>query len=50
MEPMIRVENLNKVFDAKSGKVDAVRNINFEIEKGDIFGNIGLSGAGKKVH
>lgn len=49
MEPMIRVENLSKVFDAKSGKVDAVRNINFKIEKGDIFGIIGLSDAGKST-
>lgn len=49
MEPIIKVENLTKTFTAKSGNVEAVRNVNFEVEKGDIFGIIGLSGAGKST-
>lgn len=49
MEPIIRVENISKTFDAKNGQVEAVRNISFSIEKGDIFGIIGLSGAGKST-
>ena len=44
MEPMIQVENLCKSFSTKNGTVEAARNISFSIEKGEIFGIIGLSG------
>ena len=46
---MIRVENISKTFQAKNGQVEAVKNISFSVEKGDIFGLIGLSGAGKST-
>ena len=49
MTPIIKVENLNKTFNAKSGNVEAVKNVSFEVGKGDIFGIIGLSGAGKST-
>lgn len=41
---MITLENINKVY---SNGLHAVKNVNLKIEKGDIFGIIGLSGAGK---
>ncbi len=49
MEPMIQVENLCKRFETKGGTVEAAKNISFSIEKGEIFGIIGLSGAGKST-
>lgn len=49
MEPIIRVENICKTFQTSAGTVEAVKNMSFSIEKGDIFGLIGLSGAGKST-
>lgn len=46
---MIQVENLCKRFNTKGGTVEAAKNISFSIEKGEIFGIIGLSGAGKST-
>ena len=46
---MIRVEHLNKVFQSSAGNVIAAEDISFSVEKGDIFGIIGLSGAGKST-
>lgn len=46
---MIRIEKLNKVFKDKNGDVHALRDIEINIEKGDIYGIIGLSGAGKST-
>lgn len=46
---MIELQNVSKVFDTVSGSVDAVSNVSLKIEKGDIFGIIGLSGAGKST-
>lgn len=49
MGPIIRVDHVSKTFHAKNGQVEAVKDISFDIEKGDIFGIIGLSGAGKST-
>ncbi len=49
MEPLIRVEQLCKEFQTKDGTFAALNNISFSIDKGDIFGVIGLSGAGKST-
>lgn len=45
----ISIKNLSKSFVDKNGEVVALDNINLDIEKGDIFGIIGMSGAGKST-
>lgn len=48
-EPIIRIENLTKTFSAQNGVVEALHDVSFLVEKGDIYGIIGLSGAGKST-
>lgn len=44
---MIVIKNLYKTYDQGGRKVEAVKDANIEIAKGEIFGVIGFSGAGK---
>lgn len=46
---MITIQNLNKTFNTPYGKIQVLKDINLEIKKGDIFGIIGFSGAGKST-
>ncbi len=48
-EPIIRIEGLCKTFGAGDGAVEALKDIDLTVERGDIFGIIGLSGAGKST-
>lgn len=45
MEPIIKVEGLKKYF----GDVKAVDDISFQVEKGELFGFLGVNGAGKST-
>ncbi len=49
MEPIIRVEHLSKEFGTKGGGVHALNDVSLTIDKGDIYGIIGMSGAGKST-
>ncbi|PGS46595.1 methionine ABC transporter ATP-binding protein [Bacillus sp. AFS041924] len=44
---MIRVEHLVKEYTTKKSKIIGVRDVSLTIEKGEIFGIVGYSGAGK---
>jgi sodium transport system ATP-binding protein len=45
---MIETKNLTKIFeDKKRGRITAVDNVNISVNKGEIFGLLGLNGAGK---
>ena len=46
---MIKLKNINKIFEIKGKKLTALDNVNLEIPKGQICGVIGASGAGKST-
>ena len=46
---LIELNHLTKTFKGKTQTVDALKDINLQIEQGDIFGIIGMSGAGKST-
>ncbi len=49
MSAIIELQALNKTFGSGENQVNALQNVSISIEKGDIFGIIGLSGAGKST-
>ena len=46
---MITLKNVSKTYETKDGTVHALQDVNLTINKGDIFGIIGMSGAGKST-
>lgn len=45
----IRLEHISKIYETKEKRVEAVKNVNLQIDKGKIVGIIGFSGAGKST-
>ncbi|MDF2607519.1 MAG: methionine transporter ATP-binding protein [Bacillales bacterium] len=44
---MIKLSNVNKIYKLKNSNIHAVKDVNLNINEGEIFGIIGYSGAGK---
>ncbi|WP_148410107.1 ABC transporter ATP-binding protein [Murimonas intestini] len=47
MNPVLKVENLQKFYKTKGAVTKAVNNISFEVERGEYIGIMGASGSGK---
>lgn len=49
MDDIIRLVDVDKIFETKIEKVHALKRLNLSVTEGDIFGIIGHSGAGKST-
>ncbi|MDO9522306.1 MAG: ABC transporter ATP-binding protein [Methanocorpusculum sp.] len=49
MDPLLQLENLSVSFTTPDGKVQAVRDVSLELNKGEILAIVGESGCGKTV-
>ena len=49
MGNILEVKNLSVSFDSSQGEVEAVRDVSFELKKGEVLAIVGESGCGKSV-
>ncbi len=49
MNTILRVEHLRTQFKTDNGTVEAVNDVNFSVQKGEVLGIVGESGSGKTV-
>lgn len=49
MEKLLEVRNLSVSFESTKGEVQAVRNVSFSLDKGEVLAIVGESGCGKSV-
>ena len=46
---MIDLVDVSKTYHSKNGDINALKDVNLHVDKGEIYGIIGLSGAGKST-
>lgn len=49
MEPILQLKHLSISFDTSNGEVEAVRDVNLSLQKGEVLAIVGESGCGKTV-
>lgn len=49
MKEILKIENISKIYQAKNGEIEALKNINFKVDEGEFVSIIGPSGCGKST-
>lgn len=47
MNQVLKLENISKIYQAKNGEIEALKNINLNVEEGEFVSIIGPSGSRK---
>ena len=48
-DQLMKIEHVSMCFSTRKGNITAIKNLNFEVKKGDRVGILGLNGAGKST-
>ena len=49
MKELLKIENISKIYQAKNGEIEALKDISFTVKQGEFVSIIGPSGCGKST-
>ena len=49
MKDLLKIEKISKIYQAKNGEIEALKDINFGVREGEFVSIIGPSGCGKST-